>query len=233
MLKIEQFRYNSDNLGYLIFRERVAIAVDGGAVDETLEFLKARKLELLHVANTHNHYDHTMGNDELLKRTQATFLSPKELAEKGKVFLEGEKIVIYPTPGHTRDAVCFHTGRILISGDTLFNGTVGNCFTGNLRDFYHSIKKLMTLPDETVIYAGHDYVRDSVAFTKRLEPGNRDLDIFLSSYDPGYVYSTLAEERKVNPYLRFNDERIIAILKKRGLPVGTEYERWESLMRID
>jgi hydroxyacylglutathione hydrolase len=149
------------------------------------------------------------------------------------LILEGVTILIYPTPGHTRDAVCFHTGHILISGDTLFNGTVGNCFTGNLRDFYHSIKKLMTLPDETVIYAGHDYVRDSVAFTKRLEPGNRDLDIFLSSYDPGYVYSTLAEERKVNPYLRFNDERIIAILKKRGLPVGTEYERWESLMRID
>lgn len=233
MLKIEQFRYNSDNLGYLIFRERAAIAVDGGAVDETLEFLKARKLELLHVANTHDHYDHTMGNDELLKRTQATYLSPTEMGEKGKLILEGEEILIYPTPGHTEDAVCFHTGRILISGDTLFNGTVGNCFTGNLRDFYHSIKKLMTLPDETVIYAGHDYVRDSVAFAKRLEPGNRDLDAFLSSYDPGCVYSTLAEERKVNPYLRFNDERIIDILKKRGLPVGTEYERWESLMRID
>jgi hydroxyacylglutathione hydrolase len=174
-----------------------------------------------------------MGNDELLRHTKATYLSPNELAEKKELLLEGEKIFIYSTPGHTPDAICLHAGNILLSGDTLFNGTVGNCFTGNLRDFYHSIKKLMALPDETVIYAGHDYVSDSVAFAKRLEPGNRDLDAFLSSYDPGHVYSTLAEERKVNPYLRFYDERIIAILKKRGLPVGTEYERWESLMSIE
>jgi len=90
----------------------------------------------------------------------------------------------------------------------------------------------MALPDRTVIYPGHDYVGDSMLFAKRLEPGNTDLDAFLSSYDPGHVYSTLAEERKVNPYLRFNDERIIATLKKRGLPTDTEYERWESLMSI-
>ncbi len=233
MLKIEQFRYASDNLGYLIFGERSALAVDGGAVDEILEFLKIQRLELVCVTNTHAHYDHMMGNDELLRHTKATYLSPNELAKKGDVLLEGEKILIYPTPGHTGDAICLHAGNILLSGDTLFNGTVGNCFTGNLREFYHSIKKLMVLPDETVIYAGHDCVRDSVAFAKRLEPGNKDLDAFLSSYDPGHVYSTLAEERKVNPYLRFNDERIIAILKKRGLPVGTEYERWESLMSIE
>jgi hydroxyacylglutathione hydrolase len=233
MLKIEQFRYNNDNLGYLMFGEKSAIAVDGGAVDDILEFLKTRKLELIYVTNTHDHYDHTMGNDELLDRTEATYLDPKELSDKGNVILEGEKIVIHPTPGHTGDSLCLHVRNALLSGDTLFNGTVGNCFTGNLRGFYRSIKKLLALPDETVVYAGHDYVRDSVAFAKRLEPGNRDLDIFLSSYDPGCVYSTLAEERKVNPFLRFNDERIIAVLKARGLPLGTEYERWVSLMSID
>ncbi len=233
MLHIEQFRYHSDNLGYLVFGERSAIAVDGGAVADILKFLQARRLELLHVTNTHDHYDHTMGNDDLLKRTQATYLAPAELAKKGKVILEGEKIVIVPTPGHTGDSVCFHVGNALVSGDTLFNGTIGNCFTGDLRSFYRSVRKLMTLPDDTVIFAGHDYVRDSAAFAKRLEPGNRDLDAFLSSYDRGCVYSTLAEERKVNPYLRFNDRRIIAILEKRGLPAGTEYERWESLMGIE
>ena len=232
MLKIEQFRYASDNLGYLIFGERSALAVDGGAVDEILEFLEIQRLELVYVANTHAHYDHTMGNDELLENSQATYLNPNELAARGEVLLEGKKILIYSTPGHTEDAICLHAGTALVSGDTLFNGTVGNCFTGNLREFYHSIKKLMALPDETVIYPGHDYVRDSILFAKRLEPGNRNLDAFLSSYDPGHVYSTLAEERKINPYLRFNDERIIAILRKRGLPTGTEYERWESLMSI-
>ncbi len=233
MLNVEQFRYASDNLGYLVYGEHSAMAVDGGPADEILEFLNDHRLELVYVTNTHNHYDHTTGNEELLRRSQAKYLSPEGLAERGKVLLEGETVRIYPTPGHTGDAVCLHAGTVLISGDTLFNGTVGNCFTGNLREFHRSIKRLMTLPDETIVCAGHDYVREAVAFAKRLEPGNRDLDAFLSSYDPGYVHSTLAEERKVNPYLRFNDDRIIAILKKRGLPVGTEYERWESLMSID
>lgn len=233
MLKVEQFRYASDNLGYLVFGEHSAMAVDGGAVDEILEFLKNQRLELVYVTNTHNHYDHMTGNDELLGRPQATYVSPEELAERGELILEGETVHIYPTPGHTEDAVCLHAGPVLISGDTLFNGTVGNCFTGNLREFHRSIKRLMTLPDKTIVCAGHDYVREAVAFAKRLEPGNRDLDAFLSGYDPAHVHSTLAEERKVNPYLRFNDDRIIAILKKRGLPVGTEYERWESLMSIE
>jgi len=47
------------------------------------------------------------------------------------------------------------------------------------------------------------------------------------------VFSTLQEELKVNPYLKFNDSRIIAVLEKKGLPVDTEYRRWESLMSLE
>ncbi len=47
------------------------------------------------------------------------------------------------------------------------------------------------------------------------------------------VCSLLRDEFKVNPYMRFNDPKIIEILKKRGLPVDTEWERWQSLMAIE
>lgn len=91
----------------------------------------------------------------------------------------------------------------------------------------------MALPGDTLIYAGHDYVRDSVALAEQLEPGNPDIERFRQAYDPGHVYSTLAEEWKVNPYLRFNAPAIIALLKERDLPVATEEERWLSLMSLD
>ena len=145
----------------------------------------------------------------------------------------GQNIRIIPTPGHTKDSLCFYTGSALIAGDTLFNGTIGNCFSGDLEGFYHSIRKLMELPEGTVVYAGHDYVRDSMAFARRLEPGNRAIADFLKRYDPKHVFSTLADEKKINPYFRFNEPGIVTLLAKLGLPRETEWERWQSLMSIE
>jgi hydroxyacylglutathione hydrolase len=233
MLHVEQFRCGADNFSYLIYGERQAVAVDGVAWQEILAFLKQNKLDLALVTNTHGHFDHTSGNDHLLGRTKAKFFGFAELTDNKKIQIDSENIFVWRTPGHTEDSVCFRAGNFLISGDTLFNGTIGNCFTGDLQSFYLSVKRLMTLPDETIVCAGHDYVHDSLAFAARLEPDNKDIDSFRASYDFSHVYSTMAEERRINPYLRFNEEPIISLLKKRGLPVATEGERWQSLMSIE
>jgi hydroxyacylglutathione hydrolase len=232
MLNIEQFRYG-DNFSYLIHGERQALVIDGGAWQEILAFLKDNSLKLTIVTNTHRHFDHTSGNDELLRSTKAQFLDFADFSHDSEIPVNGEKVSVLRTPGHTADSVCFYTGFALISGDTLFNGTIGNCFTGDLKSFYHSIKRLMVLPDKTIIYAGHDYVRDSLAFAGHLEPDNKDISNFRNSYDSGYVYSTMADERRINPYLRFNEESIIKLLEKKGLPCATEWERWKSLMSIE
>ena len=58
MLQLKQFRYASDNLGYVIFGPKSAVAVDGGAVDEILEFIAAKNLTLQSVTQTHSHPDH-------------------------------------------------------------------------------------------------------------------------------------------------------------------------------
>lgn len=232
-LAVEQFRYSFDNLGYLIFGDRTAMAVDGGAVEDILSFLEKRRLELRWVVNTHSHYDHTSGNEALLKYSRARFMDCAALAALGRLELEGKTIQVYATPGHTRDSICFHTDTILLTGDTLFNGTVGNCFSGDIHSFYSSIRKILTLPLETVIYAGHDYVRDSLAMARHLEPDNPAIDDFLSVYDPNHVYSTLADELRINPYLRFNEGRIVRLLREMELPCGTEEERWKSLMSLE
>lgn len=231
-MKVRQFRYGADNLGYILYTGKSALAVDGGAVDEMCAFIESEGLTLEGITNTHQHGDHTWGNKDLIDRTGAPFIDNRTLRPGRAIELDGEKIEVYHTPGHSEDSICFRTGNAIISGDTLFNGTIGNCFTGDLNGFYHSIKKLLALPDDTIVYAGHDYVRDSLAFARHLEPGNEAIASYLERYNPAHVFSTLEEERAMNPYLRFNDPAIIAFLERNGLPVATELERWNSLMRI-
>jgi hydroxyacylglutathione hydrolase len=233
MLKVKQFRYGVDNLGYLIYGTESGMAVDGGAADEILVFLGEHRLTLKYVANTHDHRDHTIGNEALLAATPARLLSRADLPDGGQIALDGGKIRIIHTPGHTEESRSFHIDKVLLGGDTLFNGTIGNCFSGDLEGFYRSIRKLMELPDETVIYAWHDYVKSSMAFARRLEPGNRAIGAFLRRYDPKHVFSTLAEERRINPYLRFNEPAIVKLLAKLRLPRETDWERWHSLMSIE
>jgi hydroxyacylglutathione hydrolase len=232
MLQLKQFRYGADNLGYVVYGDGNAMAIDGGAAAAILAFIKERDLSLVSVANTHHHQDHTSGNAALLARSRARLLTDKELRAE-RIRLDEQEIRVIQTPGHTKDSLCFYTGQDLVAGDTLFKGTIGNCFSGDIEGFYRSIRELMALPDETVVYAGHDYVRDSMAFARRLEPKNSAIDAFLKRYDPNHVYSTIEQERKINPYFRFNEPGIIDLLAKLNLPRTTEWERWQSLMSID
>lgn len=232
-MKIKQFRYSADNLGYLVYGETKALAIDGGAVDNMLSFLKSKNLELVYVINTHTHSDHTMGNNALLKQSNAEFLIIETLLQRKNIQLEKNTIQILHTPGHTDDSITFHFDNILVTGDTLFNGKAGRCFSGNFEGFLVAIKKLMTFPGDTIVYAGHDYVEEYMDFAKSLEPDNPHIRPFLEHYNPDHVYSTLDQEMKINPHLRFNDEKIIALLEQRGLGIKTEQERWMSLLSIE
>jgi hydroxyacylglutathione hydrolase len=98
--------------------------------------------------------------------------------------------------------------------------------------FHSSIKKLMALPESTVVYAGHDYVEYAMAFARVVDPDDPGIDRYLKSRDPEQVRSTLSEEMYANPYLRFNDPKMIRVLEGKGLPVSTEEQRWNSIMQL-
>ena len=232
MLSIQQFKYLSDNLGYVVYGEKTAMAIDGGAVADIVQFLRARRLTLTCATNTHGHPDHMADTDKLVKQTQATYLSPMDSAKKEEIKIDDRPLRVYHTPGHTQDSVTFHFGNVLITGDTLFNGTVGNCFSEDMKAFFHSVKSLVSFPGDTVIYAGHDYVTYAMTVARIIEPDNPHIDAYLKKYDPVCVHSTLGDEMRVNPYLRFNDPAVIDRLSEKGLPVATEFERWQSIMTL-
>ncbi len=231
-MKVKQFRYSADNLGYLIYGERYALAIDGGAPGQMLQFMEEHCLELRIITNTHSHGDHTCGNRELAAATDAEFINVGELPSRGTLPLEGSSVGIIHTPGHTADSVCFHVDGILVSGDTLFNGKVGRCFTGDIRTFYESIGKLLELPGDTMICAGHDYVEEYLEFARMVEPANSFIDKYLRRYDSAFVFASLEDELKVDPFLRLSEPSVISFLIRRDLPLSTEYQRWESLMSL-
>lgn len=232
-MKTIQFRYGKDNLGYLIHGKEKAIAVDGGSVDAICSYLESERLELAFVTNTHSHGDHTCGNQELLDRTGADPLPVSSLPEKKRMILEGNGIRIIHTPGHTEDSVCFSHGNHLLTGDTLFNGKIGRCFTGDVEAFFHSIRKLLGFPDGTFVYAGHDYLLEYLEKAEELEPENELIRVYREGYRPDELLTaTLGWEKKVDPFLRFNQPSIIALLNGRNLPAGSEFERFSSMLTL-
>lgn len=233
MLQIQQFPYSADNLGYLVYGPSTAMAIDGGAASQILSFLRERHLSLAHVTNTHGHGDHTMGNETLVRESGATLVTPRMGVEKEGITIDGETVGVRHTPGHSADSVVFQVGGMLVTGDTLFNGTVGNCFSGDMPGFFQSLKTLMAFPADTIVYAGHDYVMESLAVAARLEPDNPDIAAYREAYTPSHVRSTLADELRINPYLRFNAPGMVRLLAEKGLPTGSEYERWHSVMSLE
>ncbi|WP_186443138.1 MBL fold metallo-hydrolase [Desulfobotulus alkaliphilus] len=231
-MRVHQFRYNSDNFAYLLEAGGEALAIDGGAVDAILQKVADGGLHLAGVTATHGHPDHVQGNKTLAGRSGAPLLDHGELAAKGGLSLGGIFIRVFATPGHTLDSVCFFAEGCLIAGDTLFNGTVGNCFSGDLDAFFNSVGEILALPPATRVYAGHDYVREAVAFARSIEPENPFLDSFLSGMDPEHVYSLLEDEMRVNPYLRYNDPVMTKLLIRRGLAADTARARWHSIMEL-
>ncbi|MDJ0781676.1 MAG: MBL fold metallo-hydrolase [Desulfosarcinaceae bacterium] len=231
-MEIRQFRYSMDNLSYLVSHEGQAVVIDGGAVDAICDHARAQGLEITQITHTHAHPDHTCGSTELTARTGAAAVDHRLLAQAGRFDLNGAEIRVHHTPGHTRDSVVFECDGALITGDTLFNGTVGNCFSDDMRTFFESLTTLMAFPPSTRIYAGHDYVRDAMAFARVVTPDHPHLKAYLGQYDPDHVVTTLADELNVDPYLRFDAPDIIAFLKRKGLPVTSAFERWEGMMQF-
>ena len=232
-MEIKQFFYGGDNLGYLLVAGTRALAIDGGAVDDILAYVEEHRLTLAMVTNTHGHGDHTTGTRQLVHASGADYLDHRRFADGDVIDLGSQPVTVRLTPGHTADSVTFIAGDFMVTGDTLFNGTVGNCFSGDLKAFYHSVCLLMSYPGSTRIYAGHDYVSDSLAFARHLTPDNAAIDAYAAAYDRNHVVSTLDDELAVNPYLRFNALEIIRLLELKNLPTDTEYQRWKGLMSIE
>ena len=162
-----------DNFCYIVGCEktRKALVIDPGHdVDRIVSAAEKQGLEIEAIVNTHAHGDHTAGNAELKSRTGAKIIIHALDAAgypKADVFLKDEKTLqlgeitfdVIHSPGHTPGGICLHTQGNLFTGDTLFVGDSGRTDLpgGDRPTLGKSIRRLMQLPDDTIIWPGHDY----------------------------------------------------------------------------
>jgi hydroxyacylglutathione hydrolase len=169
---IRQLRVGTmDVFTYIVGCEETkeAMVIDpGGEADRILEEAGRDGLRIKYIFNTHGHWDHTVGNDRLKELSGASIVMHK-LESRGDVdiplvdekpFRVGKiEFAVFHTPGHTPGGVCLYSEGQLFTGDTLFVGDSGRTDLpgGHRPTLGGSIRRLMALPDETVVWPGHDY----------------------------------------------------------------------------
>ena len=226
------------NFNYLIACEETgeAIAVDPLDHKKCLNVAREQGWEITKVLNTHEHGDHTGGNQPVIEATGASLLAHHQASDKipgmdvglkaGDVVKVGKSVELeaLDTPGHTMSHVCLLSRTdepALFSGDTLFNAGAGNCHGGgHPEELYETFaSQLSRLPANTLIYPGHDYLVNNLEFTLDREPDNNDAKELLQelekAHDPANCLVTnLAQEEKVNTFLRLRSPSIIAKLRE-------------------
>ncbi len=167
----EQIKVHGNNFSYIIADEntREAAVVDSGfSADEIKTVLSKENLKLLFVINTHDHIDHVLGDDEISLRFGSKIIAHRlskfkadvRVDEGDVIWVGNVSIKVFYTPGHSVDSICLLVnGKKLLTGDTLFLGSVGNTELsgGNSKSMYDSLfNKLLKLGDEVEVYPGHD-----------------------------------------------------------------------------
>ena len=171
--KIEQIPVGKmANFTYLIIdneEKEIAIVDPSWDLEKIFAIINKNQYTVTYIINTHSHFDHVLGNDQIIAVTKCKVIQHENSLEKhdisvndGDKFMIGKTIVqVLFTPGHSKDSICLIVdSKIIITGDTLF---VGNCGRTDLpgsdpEEMYNSLfEKIIKLDNNMVIYPGHNY----------------------------------------------------------------------------
>jgi glyoxylase-like metal-dependent hydrolase (beta-lactamase superfamily II) len=171
-MKVYQIQVgNMQNFSYVVEDDDTheAIIIDPSWDLVELELIiKENDLKIKYIVNTHHHFDHTLGNEEMAKSTNAPIIQHEfselkhdiSVKDGDSIDFGNSKLKVLHTPGHSKDSVCLIGDGKLFSGDTLF---VGNCGRidlpgGSAQELYHSLFDVLhSLDDDLVMYPGHNY----------------------------------------------------------------------------
>ena len=230
MLEINIIDAFSDNYIYLIRNEtkNITSVVDPGESAPVIRFLKSKGWHLDEIVNTHHHHDHIGGNTELLEIYKSKLIAPIYdqnrisnidvlVSDNEFINVAGVKTKVIHTPGHTLGHVCFYMEdeKCLFSGDTMFYLGCGRVFEGTMDQMWSSLLKLRFLPNDTLVYCGHEYTYSNAKFAKHIDPNNKLLDDAIveikNKREKGLptIPFELGTEKNINPFLRADDQKFI------------------------
>ena len=243
------------NFNYLIACPETgdALAIDPLDFNKCLAVASDRGWSITQILNTHEHGDHIGGNKGVVNATGAKVIAHKNAGNRipnmdvgvsaGDVIRVGKSVVLecLDTPGHTMSHICLlsKTDRpALFSGDTLFNAGAGNCHNGgHPEELFETFEaQLDRLGDNTLIYPGHDYLLNNLAFTLDREPDNaaaqRMLGLFQDQDPDNAKVTTMAEEREINTFFRLESPTLVAKLAEEYPELGDRPDAKATFLKL-
>ncbi len=205
--------------------------VDPGQADPAIEAATARGWTIDQVLITHWHPDHTGGTAAIRAATGAIVTGPAE-AEKvvpmDRIIAEGDRLTVgaleaevWHIPAHTAGhvALYFADAKAILTGDTLFAMGCGRLFEGTADQMFANMARFAALPDDVLVYCGHEYTLSNARFAAHVDPDNaavRDRHARVAGMrDRGEVTlpTSIGEERATNPFMRANNVAELARLR--------------------
>lgn len=195
--------------------------VDPGDAEPVIKYLQDNQLSLTDILITHHHPDHVGGLDKLIQLYEPLVYGPESSGIRGisSYVSEGDVVELFETslsvlevPGHTLDHLAYFSENIdtpvLFCGDTLFAAGCGRLFEGTAEMMQQSLRKLTSLPDNTLVYCTHEYTMANLKFAIAADPHNQELKTRQDNeqqkrnHHKPTLPSNLALELKTNPFLR-------------------------------
>lgn len=233
-MKIEIIPCLQDNYSYLIIDEanNNACVVDPSEASPIVKFLEKENINLKYILNTHHHFDHVGGNQELKKKYNSIVVGYKDdekripdidvLVDENQVWKADnfEAKILY-IPGHTTGHISFYffNEKLIFTGDTLFSLGCGKIFEGTYEQMFASLNKLKSLPSDTMIYCGHEYTLQNSKFCIKHDSKNLNLQnkikLIKEKLDNNKptIPTNLGDELECNIFLRAKNVESFAKLR--------------------
>ncbi len=227
----------SDNYAYLLICEETqcAAVVDPSEAAPVLAAAEAEGVTISAIWNTHHHYDHVGGNEEVAKRfsgcdvvghksDEGRIPGQTMFASDGDVVRVGREVSarILFNPGHTLGAISYvaEAQGAVFTGDTLFAAGCGRTYEGDAEMMHNSLLRLAALPPETRVYCGHEYTEKNLSFGALAEPGNADIAdraqrvAALRAEGRDTMGFLMAEELATNVFIRTGEAEVEASARR-------------------
>ena len=228
MLQVTPVQAFTDNYIWLIHSPRdtrQVVAVDPGDAAPVFRALADKNLELSGILLTHHHRDHVGGVVDLLRPRSVPVFGPateslpaepaRVKAGEQAVFEQlGLEFAVLDVPGHTSGHIAYWGHGALFCGDTLFSAGCGRLFEGTAEQMLASLAQFASLPEETLVYCGHEYTMSNLKFALAVEPDNQESAKYyeecgrLRARNEATLPSSIRRERNVNPFLRCHRETV-------------------------